>query len=475
MANQFDIVVIGSGPGGYVAALKAARMGAKTAVIERHPFFGGTCLNWGCIPSKALLASAELIHHIRHAGEMGIKVDGDVSIDWKKIQQRKDKVLKGQRSGLKSLFAASNVTTFHGRGVLDGPGKITIQDENGKKTESIEADKIILAVGSVPVKIPSWPNDPRLICTSDESLHWETLPKKLLIVGGGIIGCEFACMMQPLGVDVTVVEILPNLLAGLDRSLADEFAKILKKRGIKVHLETSVDDLKLNKNGVSAKLSNGATLDVDRVLTCIGRKPNTGNLGLESAGLETSPKGFLKVDDRMETSVKGIYCIGDANGRVLLAHAASAQGMAAVENALGHDEPFTSPIPSAVYTFPEMASVGLSEEQAREKGLPIATGRFPIRNLGKAQAANETDGFAKVVRHRETDELLGVHLLGHNATEVIAAAGALLHQRVTVQQMAETVFAHPTISECLKESAEDALHEAIHLPPKKMMRVTVGS
>lgn len=473
MPTHFDIAVMGSGPGGYVAALKAAQSGAKTAVVEAHPFHGGTCLNWGCIPSKALLASAELLHKIEHAKDMGVTVDGNVSFDWTAIQKRKDKVIRGLRGGIKSLFAARNVTAFHGRGVLDGKGKIVVKKEDGSTVDSFTAGKIILAVGSLPSRIPGWPADPELVCTSDESLHWKSLPKKLLIVGGGIIGCEFACMMRAFGVEVTVVELLPKLLAGMDTDLVDAFTKVLKSRGVTVHLDTKVEALSIQGKSVSANLGNGESITCDRVLAATGRTPNTENLGLETVGIERGPGGFIKVDDKMETSAKGIYCIGDANGRTLLAHAASAQGIAAAGNALGHEEPFNAPIPSTVYTFPEMAAAGLTQEQAEEAGLPIGIGKFPIGHLGKALAAGETDGFVKVIKHRETGKLLGVHMIGHNVTEIIASAGALLHQHASVKDVAETVFAHPTISEAFKEAAEDALHMAVHLPPKKMMRAVV--
>jgi len=469
MSKHFNVVVIGAGPGGYVAALKAASMGAKTAIVEKH-FLGGTCLNYGCIPSKALLASAELLHKIERAAEFGVKVNG-ASFDWKAIQARKDRVLKNLRNGIAGLFKARKVELFEGMGRLAGHGKVEIE---GKET--ITADNIILAVGSIPVRIPVWPQDPNLVCTSDEALHWSELPKKLLIVGGGVIGCEFACMMQSYGVDVSVVEMLPSLLPGMDEDLGAELEKALAKRGIKIFTATKVESVEAAGKGVRAAISNAKgnqSLEVDKVLVAVGRRPNTKNIGLDSVGMELSPKGFIQVDDTMQTAVKGIYCIGDANGRCLLAHAASAQGICAVENALGHRREFHSPIPGAVYTYPEIGGVGLTESQAREKGLPISIGKFPIGFLGKAMAVNETEGFVKIIRNRETDELLGMHILGHNATEIIAVGGAMLGMKATVMQLAETVFAHPTISEAVMESAEDALGQALHMPPRKIIKLNV--
>ncbi len=365
------------------------------------------------------------------------------------------------------------MSIFQGSAVLDGPGKITVKKPDGP-AEQITADTVILASGSVPSRIPGWPADANIVCTSDEALHWKTLPQRLLIVGGGVIGCEFACMMQAMGVDVTVVEMLPQLLPNMDAQIAELLTKIFTKRGIKMHVGVKIEQMHLTPaSGAKATLANGQSIEADRVLVATGRKPNTAKLNLASVGI-TPDRGFVRVDDRMQTPIKGYYCIGDANGRCLLAHAASAHGIVAVENALGHDHVFDAPIPNCVYTFPEIAAVGMTAEEARAKSIPVSVGNFPLAFLGKAMAVNDAEGFAKVVRHRETNQLLGVHMVGHNATECIAAAGALLHQKVSVEAVAETVFAHPTISESIKEAAEDALSMALHLPPRKVMRVVAG-
>lgn len=463
MSEHYTIAVIGAGPGGYIAALKAAQMGAKTAVIEKH-LLGGTCLNYGCIPSKALLASAELIHRINHAGEMGVKVGG-AAADWPAIQKRKDKVLTKLRGGVKGLFAARGVTLYAGQATLDGAGKIRITDEKGK-TQTITADKIILASGSVPARIPGWPDDPQFVCTSDEALHWKELPGRLLIVGGGVIGCEFACMMREYGVEVTVVEMLDTLLPEMESDLGRAAAEIFAKRGIKILTGVRVDDLAVGGKAVKAVFSNGQSVEVDKILVATGRRPNTKDLNLESVGLETD-RGFIRVNGRMQTKAKGVYCIGDANGQCLLAHAASAQGVAAVEDALGHGRDFDLPIPNAVYTFPEIASVGLTSKQAAQRGLSVSVGRFAIGFLGKAMAVGEETGFVKVIRSREDDRLLGVHILGHNATEIIESAVAMLSVKATGRDLAEMVFAHPTIGEAVKEAAEDTFQAALHMPPRK--------
>lgn len=468
MSDHYQLAIIGSGPGGYVAALKAAAMGASVAVIEKH-HLGGTCLNYGCIPSKALLSSAELLHNIHHGADWGITA-GSVAFDWMKIQARKDKVLAANRSGIASLFKGRKVTLLQGRGKLDGPGRIAVTSDKGP-VQTITADHVILATGTVPVRIPGWPTDPNIVCTSDEAVHWSTLPKKLLIIGGGVIGCEFACMMQAFGVEVIIVELMPQLLPGLDKDLGDGLAAVFKKRGMTIYTNVKVNELKLAGDGAQATLSEGTIIQADRVLVSVGRKPMSNELGLESAGITASNRGFIGVNESLQTNVANHYCIGDANGRVMLAHAASAQGIVAVETALGHRQVFDAPVPGAVYTFPEIGAVGMTEQEAHEKNIPISIGKFPFMRLGKAMASNHTEGFAKVIRHRETGALLGAHILGHNATEYIAAAGTMLHQKASMHDLAETIFAHPTMSEAIKEAAEDALGVGLHLPPRKIHRV----
>lgn len=468
MAEHFTAAVIGSGPGGYVAALKAAQLGAKTAVIEKH-LLGGTCLNYGCIPSKALLASAELLHKIRRSESLGVKVEGTVCFDWPAIQKRKEKVLAKLRGGIKGLFAARRVHLYEGRGVLEGPGKIRITDGKGQ-TQQITAERIILATGSSPARISGWPEDVQRVCTSDEALHWKELPRRLLIVGGGVIGCEFACMMKEYGVDVAVVEMMEELLPEMEADLGRGLHQIFAQRGIRIFTGTKVEDLSLRDGEISALLSNGQTIEVDKVLAATGRRPNTKDLGLETVGLQTE-RGFVRVNERMETQVKGIYCIGDANGRCLLAHAASAQAVVAAENALGKSAQYSLPVPNAVYTFPEIASVGMTTRQAQRENIPVRLGQFPIGYLGKAMAIGEESGFVKVICRRDDGRLLGVHMLGHNATEVIESAAAMLGFKAKAEDLGEMIFAHPTIGEAVKEAAEDVYERALHLPPRKVGRM----
>jgi len=469
MSDHYDLLVVGAGPGGYIAALKGAQLGARVGIIEKH-HLGGTCLNYGCIPSKALLSSAEVLHSVRSADQWGVTVSGDVGFDWKKISDHKNRTIRQLRSGIASLLKGRSVTHLQGLGTMDGPGRIVVSGETGKR-DVVTADKVILATGSAPLRIPGWPDDPELVCTSDEAVHWTSLPKRLLIVGGGVIGCEFACMMQSFGTDITIVEMLPHLLATLDNDLGAELRKIFEARGITCHLDTKVEDMQLANGGVTVQLSSGDRLEFDRVLVATGRKPVTQSLDLARAGISADGRGFIGVNDQLETNVPNHYCIGDSNGISMLAHAASAQGVAAAENALKEKSPWQAAIPSAVYTFPEVASVGMTQQEANQAGLPIAVGRFPLGHLGKAMATRHSEGFVKMIRHRETGQLLGAHMIGHNATECIAAATGLLQQQVSMQDVAETVWAHPTISEAIKEAAEDALGVGLHLPPRKVIPV----
>jgi len=472
MAEHFQVLVIGAGPGGYVAALKAAQLGARVAVVEKH-HLGGVCLNYGCIPSKALLSSAEMLHTVRQAKQWGVRLSGEAGFDWSAITAQKDRTIRQLRGGIGSLVKGRGVTTLAGTARFDAPGRVVVTAADGSE-QLVTADKVILATGSAPMRLAGWPDDPAVVCTSDEAVHWSDLPRRLLIVGGGVIGCEFACMMQAFGVEVTVVELLPRLLPTLDAELGRELAKVFQGRGIACYLETRVEDVRVAEGAVTARLSSGQSLTVDRILVAVGRRPTTGTLGLERAGIRADRHGFVEVNAQLETSAAGHYTVGDANGQNMLAHAASAQGVAAAENALGADRVFDAAIPSAVYTFPEVAAVGLSEEEARERNLPIAIGRFPLGHLGKAMAARHTEGFVKVIRHRETGALLGAHLFGHNATECIAAVTALVQQKATVRDVAETVWAHPTISEAIKEAAEGALGVGLHLPPRKVLRVAAA-
>ena len=467
MPNHFDIAVLGSGPGGYVAALKAAQLGAKTAIVEKH-YLGGTCLNRGCIPSKAILASAELLHHIRHAADMGVEVAGAVTANWDKIQSRKDKILNSLRGGIKGLLGARKVTIFNGRASLNGPGKVVVTKDGAK--QEFTAAKTILAVGSVPSphprlahrqqfrlhqrRSPALENPPQAPAHRRRRRHrlrvrlHDAAPRRRR---------HASSRCSPKSSPASTPKSPPRL------------SKIFTQRGVQILVGTKIESVAINGQTVTVTLADGKKLEADRVLVATGRRANTADINLESIGLSTD-RGFIRVDDKMQTTVKDYSCIGDANGRCLLAHAASAHGVVAAENALGHMQSFTAPVPNCVYTFPEIAAVGLTAKEAREKGHNITVGQFPLGHLGKAMAAGDTDGFVRVIRDRISGDLLGVHMMGHNVTECIASAGAMLHQKVSVADVADTVFAHPTISESIKEAAEDAMSMALHLPPRKILR-----
>ena len=471
MSKEYDITVIGAGPGGYVAALKAAKMGARVAIVEKG-HLGGTCLNVGCIPSKALLASAELLHKIQAADSLGVKVRGDVEFDWTQIQKRKDKVIRKLRGGIKGLLGAGDVQLMTGAATFKAAGTLAVTMSDGK-VETIQTKNTIIATGSVPSRVPGWPTDPQWVVTSDEALHWKALPKRLLIVGGGVIGCEFACMMHEYGVEVHVVEMMDGLLPGMESQLGDALEASFRQRGIRILTSAKVEGMTAGPPDVTVSITGEAPLSVDKVLVAIGRRPNTESLGLNAIGL-TTERGFIEVDDCMQTGVSGVYCIGDANGRCLLAHAASAQGEVAVQHALGRGEAFSLPIPSAVYTFPEVAAVGMTTREATEQGIPVKVGQFPIGYLGKAMAVGEEGGFVRVVRHRDDNTLLGVHMIGHNATEIIEVATAMLTMKADAETLGGMVFAHPTISEAVKEAAEDSFEAALHMPPRKLAKVVAG-
>ncbi|HUT25315.1 MAG TPA: dihydrolipoyl dehydrogenase [Sumerlaeia bacterium] len=468
MTPPYDIAIIGSGPGGYVAALRAAQMGARVALIEKG-LVGGACLNRGCIPTKSFLAAAELLHDIRHrAGKLGISA-GEPEIDWPAALAHKNGVLGEQRKGLRFLFDKRGIDLISGEASFEAPGRLAVRDGSGAR--AVQAERIIIASGSRPSRIPGWPENERVV-TSDEALDWTELPASLLIVGGGVIGCEFACMMAEFGVRVTVVEMLPRLLPLMDGDLGKEIAKVFKQRGIDCHLGAKVEDLTVRDDRARATLSNSVSLEVDKVLVAVGRRANIEDLALEKGGVRGGER-WIGVNDRMETNVAGHYAIGDVTGRMQLAHEASAMGCVAVENALGRPRVFDAPVPGCVYTFPEIGSVGLGEEEAKEKGLPIAVGSFPYLASGKARAYGDASGFVKIVRHRETNEILGVHAVGHSATEFIAAAGVLLHTRATARDAVDMVFAHPTMGEAIRDATEASLFECLHLPPPRRLRVRV--
>ncbi len=457
-AGDVNVVVIGGGPGGYPAAIRASQLGAKVTIIEKDQF-GGTCLNRGCIPTKALLQSAGTYKAAKDAAVFGVNI-GDAKVDFSAVMARKNTVVKQLVGGLGGILKS------HGMKIVNGTGQII--DANTVKVaesgEEIKADKIIIATGSVPTKVPI--DGIENCITSDEALDLEKLPKSILIIGGGVIGMEFAQIMNQMDVKVTVVEMLPQILPTEDPEIAKGFAAIAQKEGIEILTNTSVT--KIDKKGKKKIVSFGdQTKDVEVVLVAVGRSPYTAGLGLDKVGVAME-KGFVKVNDYLETSVPGIYAIGDAIGNYMLAHVATSEGETAAMNVLGqqHKMCYRS-VPRGVYTTPEVASVGMTEQEAKDKHGEIEIGRFPFVGCGKALVINETEGLIKIISDKKYGEVLGVSILGPHATDLINEAALAIKMEATFEEIAHTIHAHPTIAESMMEAALDVDAKAIHMPMKK--------
>jgi dihydrolipoamide dehydrogenase len=455
------VVVIGAGPGGYVAAIRAAQLGAQVTVIEEREV-GGTCLNLGCIPTKAYVASSQVLSLLKRAEDYGISVNGDVVADLKKIAERKDKIVSTQVKGIRSLFKARNIELIEGRAQLAGERKVKVIKKDGTELE-IDSQNIIIATGSRPASIPAFPVDGKRILSSDDMWSLSEIPRSLIIIGAGVIGCEFACIFRELGTEVTMVELLPRALSTEDEEISEIMERELKKKKIKLYTSVKVESATPSETGVTLKLSDGSVLSAEKVLVSIGRAFNSEDLGLEKIGIEKGPKGEIRVNERMETNVKGIFAIGDVTGGILLAHVASKEGLVAARNVCGGDERIDySVVPAAIFTSPEIASVGLREFQAKEKGIPVVTGTFQYRTLGKAHAMGEITGLFKIVADAKTDRILGVHIIGAHASDLIHEGALAIKAGLKVKDLAELIHAHPTLAEGLMEAAEDVHHMAIH-------------
>ncbi len=379
------LLVIGAGPGGYVAALKAAQLGAEVTVVEDTEV-GGTCLNRGCIPTKALVASAEAIHKARNLKDFGVDVSGEIVPNLSRIMERKNKVVSTQVKGIRSLFKSWGVALIEGKGMLLTPGKVEIQKKDGS-VEIVETDKIVIATGSKPARIPIFPFDGEHILSSDDALNIKSIPKSLIIVGAGVIGCEFACIFRELGTEVTMVEMMPGAISTEDPEISRLLEKELKKKKIKLLTEVKVERVEGQHDGIHVGLAGGRELVAEKLLVSIGRSLNTEGIGLEAIGIKKGSRGEIEVNEHMETNIEGIYAIGDVTGGILLAHVASKEGIIAAYNACGIDKKIDySVVPAAIFTSPEIASVGLREDQASEKGMDYITGHFQFRALGKAHA-----------------------------------------------------------------------------------------
>ena len=459
------LAVLGSGPGGYVAAIKAAQLNAEVTVIEDTEV-GGTCLNRGCIPTKAMLASSGLLSKSRELGAFGIELKGELIPNLAKIVERKNKVVGTQVKGIRGLFKSWGITLKEGRGVLTSPGEIEVTTKDGS-IEKVGADAIIIATGSRPAQIPIFPFDGRNILSSTEALELSEIPKSLLIVGAGVIGCEFACLYRELGTEVTIVELLPRAVATEDHEISELLERELKKKKINLITEIRVARVEIKEDGVHAFLSDGRELAAEKVLVAIGRTFNSNNMGLESVGVRKGSRGEVLVNNRMETNVPGIYAVGDVTGGLLLAHMASKEGIVAAKNIMGISTTINyTVVPAAIFTTPEIGSVGLREYQAAEKGIKYRTGHFQFRGLGKAHAIGEIAGFVKLIAEDSSDRLIGAHIIGPHASDLIHEAALAMKAGLTVRDVADTIHAHPTLAEGVMEAAEDLHGEAIHVPKK---------
>ncbi len=459
------LVIIGAGPGGYVAAIKAAQMGAEVTVIEDIEV-GGTCLNRGCIPTKALLASSEAYAKAKELDKFGIELASPPVPNLEKIMARKDRIVGTQVKGIRGLFKSWGVTLIEGRGTLAGDRKVEATSKDGTK-ETLGADKIIIATGSRPAQIPTFPFDGEKILSSDDALKLKEIPKSMIIVGAGVIGCEWACIFRELGTEITMVEMLPRAVSTEDMEISDILAKERKKKKIKLLTGVGVESVSVSADGVEASLPEGKKLTAEKMLVSIGRALNTEGIGLEETGVDKGKRGEIAVNEKMMTSADSVYAIGDVTGGILLAHTASTEGIVAAKNACGQDATMDySTVPAAIFTSPEIASVGLREFEAEEKGIKINTGHFPFRGLGKAHAMGEISGLIKIVAEQGTDRILGAHIIGPHASDIIHEAALAMKAGLSVKDIAETIHAHPTLSEGLMEAAEDVHGSAIHLPKR---------
>ena len=468
-----DAIVIGAGPGGYHAAIRLGQLGKNVVCFDRDEV-GGVCLNWGCIPTKALLHVGEITRQIDHAAEIGIKVP-KAEIDRTGVVAFKDKVVNGNVSGVNSLFKANNVTFAYGEASFTAKNKVSLKKKDGT-TDDYTAQAIVIATGGAPINVKSWPRDGDTIVNSDDAVQLKRIPKNLLIVGGGVIGLEFATVYTRLGAKVLVVEALANILTGTDLEISKTLGRILKKQGVEIALSTKVETIeKVADHKVKATF-NGEytsnkpeTREFDMVLVAVGRRPVTDGLGLEAAGLKVNEKGFIDVDAQRKTSVDGIYAIGDITGGPLLAHKAMKEGVVAAEVIAGDKASAFDPvaIPNCVYTDPEVATVGLSEEEAKAAGYTIKIGKFPLMASGRARTMNETDGLIKLIGDAKTDALLGMHIVAPQAESLIGEGVIALEMGATVEDIGLSIHPHPTLTESIMDAAEAMHGKAIHIPNPK--------
>jgi dihydrolipoamide dehydrogenase len=469
MADPKHIAILGAGPGGYVAAIRAAQLGARVTVVENQ-MLGGVCLNWGCIPSKALLAVVELGDKAKKAAELGLNLTGPVSYDLARMVGRKNKVVDSLVKGIATLFKTWGIAHLDGTGRFESERTLRVARRDGTETK-VEADAVIVATGSSWPNLPMFPIDGAQIITSKEALDLTVIPASLLIIGGGVEGCEFAALYSGLGTQVTMVELMPRILPLEDEEIAAFMDRELKKRGVTIHTGTTVEKLDRSGGAVTASLKNGTAVAADKVLVSVGRGLNSRNIGLEKIGVAVGKRGEVDVNEYLQTNVPGVFAIGDVTGKAMLAHVASAQGKVAVSNILG--KPHTiryDVIPAGIFTLPEIGRVGLTEQQARERSgaADVKVGRFRHAGLGKAHGTGETTGLFKIVTDGKSGTILGVHIVGAHSADLIHEAALAMELGAKASTVADMIHAHPTLSEGVMEAAEDVEGLAIHLARKKL-------
>ena len=466
--SQFDVTVIGSGPGGYVAAIRCAQLGLKTAIIEKYPTMGGTCLNVGCIPSKALLDSSEHFENAKHNfANHGILIN-EPTADLARMITRKEEVVEQTTKGIQFLMDKNKITVFEGVGSFQSSTQVKVTKNDGS-SEVLDSKYIIIATGSKPSSLPFITLDKERVITSTEALKLKEIPKHLVVIGGGVIGLELGSVYKRLGSEVTVVEFMDKIIPTMDGALSKELNKVLRKQGMKFLLSTAVQAVERNGDSVkvTAKDKKGEEVVVegDYVLVSVGRKPYTDGLSLEKAGVDLDERGRVKTNEHLQTNVSNIYAIGDVVAGAMLAHKASEEGVLVAEQLAGQKPHINyNLIPGVVYTWPEVAAVGKTEEQLKAEGVAIKVGNFPMRALGRSRASGDVDGFIKIIADEKTDEVLGVHMIGARAADMIAAAVTAMEFRASAEDIARMSHAHPTFAEAIKEAALDATGKiALHM------------
>jgi len=464
--KTYDLCIIGSGPGGYVAAIRAAQLGMTVLIVEKEPRLGGVCTLWGCIPTKALLHTADLLEEARHGAEVGVSAR-EVRLDMPAAMKHKEKIVRQSSNGVAYLMKKNRVDVAAGFGRLAGPGRVSVTGADGAET-IYQVKNVILATGSTPRSLPGMDIDDRTVLSSTSMLELTEVPKSLVVIGSGAVGVEFASMHSRFGAKVTIIEVLPRIVPVEDEEISRELAASFKRQGIAIYPETRVERITRGEGGAELLARSAGdkteTFRAEKVLMAVGRKPLSDGIGLEAMGVATD-KGYVKVDATMRTNVPGVYAIGDVIPTQALAHLASAEGVLAVEHMAGKPtQPINyDQIPGCTYCSPEIGSIGLTEAKARERGYDVVVGKFPFSAVGKARILNQASGFVKIVAEKKYDEVLGVHIIGPAATELIAEAAAAMKLEATSEELVKTIHAHPTLSEAIHEAAEAVQGHAIHI------------